>query len=87
MAPLINSCMLLLLQMDMVVMHRNFRQKNEVAHILTKQAGTLLAFNKVNLLLLAPPFVMTRMLTDKGGHVFIKTIFIITSSQLAGICN
>lgn len=73
--------------MDTVVMHHNFRQGNEVAHILAKHVGAFSAFNKIKLLLFPPLFVMTRMLADKGGHDFVKTISITTYSQLARIDN
>ncbi|OIT34659.1 hypothetical protein A4A49_63691, partial [Nicotiana attenuata] len=61
---IINSCRMLLSQMDTMMMHHNFRQGNEAAHILVKHARDFSAFNKIELLFLPPPFVMNRMLAD-----------------------
>ncbi|OIT20328.1 hypothetical protein A4A49_64747, partial [Nicotiana attenuata] len=66
---IIYSCRLLLLQMGTVVIQHNVRQGNEVAHLLTKHARSLSTFNNIELLFLPPPFVMTRMLTDKCANI------------------
>lgn len=70
----INSCRLLLAQIDSVVMHHNFRQGNKVAYTLAKHTGVLPVFNKIKLWLFPPPFVLSRMLADTGDFSFVKTI-------------
>jgi len=84
---IICSCGLLLSQMGTVVMQYNFRQENEVAHLLAKHAKILTTFNNVEFLYFPLPFVMARMLANEGRNVYVRIVSIATCSHLARIGN
>lgn len=60
--------------MDMLVLGHSFLQGNEVAHLLTKEATRKSEVNKLSRLAIPLVYVLTMMLADKYGDIFVKIV-------------
>ncbi|OIT23588.1 hypothetical protein A4A49_64042, partial [Nicotiana attenuata] len=84
---IINTCMWSISRMGMIVTQHNFRQDNEVAHLLAKHATMLSSIIKLCRLVIPPPYVMTRMLVDKVEDVYVKSVSINSCRHLVKLGN
>lgn len=84
---LINNCRWLMSKMDTLVIRHSFDQGNEIAYLLANEATRKLEVNKLSRLAIPPLCVLTRMLADKSGNAFVKTIFTNSCRLLAKLGN
>lgn len=75
---LIKNC-----RMEKLVVRHSFRQGNEAAHLLAKEASNASSINNLSHLVVPPPFVTIKMLADKDGVPFIKFVSLNAGRQLA----
>lgn len=87
-ADIIHECRLLMLQLKIPGIRHNFRQGNEVAHVLAKEALTQSTINKVMYYAWPTYFAEEKLEVDReGGNRFVKFVTVNTSSILANYGN
>lgn len=83
---LLYDYMRLMSRIGKLVMH-NFRERNEVAHLLAREVADETNNNKPIYLAVPPPLIITRMLTDKDDAIFVKHVVDDVCRMLAKIGN